>query len=273
MRHCVFSILALTLLTPLAFAQESTHPSEKDSSYFSFLGAEILAKHKSQMLPIIFTNKKGVFLETPKGIKRRSWSGDYSAKPKFCISNRLIEIHHLKYNFLYLKGSNQEESAYEAIRNKEREIAFKSATIDEKGAYAAAQIEKLEKELQEYVDEVESMILEGQFDVEGHADSINLSMSLISPEDIKDVYCAVIVGYKRINEKSPRFDVGIQKLGNLMQSIPEDTEFSVFIGEGDFSQPTVEILLYSGDGSAIATNLSRHLRHLTPEEKANLQKN
>ncbi len=265
MKKCVCLTLFLVSLYQFAIGQDL--PSKEiRSGYYSFLGAEILAKHKSQMLPIAFANKKGVFVDTAKGIKRRPWSVTCSAMPEVSISNTLVHVESIEYSFLFLKSSSQEEGAYSAIENKDREIDFKIAAIDRHSANSADKIEQLELERDEYEDDIQDMILEGRFDVEGHADSISMKLHLIAPVDIEDAFCAVIVGHHTIDGQSQRFAIGIQKLGHLMQNIPETTEFTVILGEGDYSKPSVDLFVYAGSGSPIATTASRELKELSAEE-------
>lgn len=261
-----FSLAAFTLNV---IAQDSDISVSHNSGYYYFIGAEMLVQYKKNAEPIISADKRGIYVDIgKKKPKRFPWHTFCLFKPKAGISNRFVDFNELSYNFVYQKPSFREKEAYDTIRAKARETNIHIQRIRAtQGNSDAGQeaIDMLETERDEFTSSLADMIDNDDLKMAGHADSIEVKMTLTPTTDIKDAYCAVMVDYNEISGKR-RGVYKMSPLGDLLKDIPETTSFKLFLGEGDFTQSRFELYLFSGDGSQIATSESRGLRMLSLSE-------
>ncbi len=269
MKAPLLPIATLCVLSSSVLAQESEDPKTQESGYYYFLGAEILVQYRQIAAPIISTDKKGIYANIgKKKPKRFPWHSFCLSRPRVGISNRFIDIADFNYSFIYQKPSFREREAYDTIRAKARETNIHIQRIRAtQGSGNAGQdsIDMLETELDDFTSSLADMIDNDDLKLAGHADSIEVAMTLTSTSDVKDAYCAIMVDYNGISGKR-RGVYKLSPLGDLLKDIPETTSFKLFLGEGDFRQSRFELYLYSGDGSQIATNRSSGLRMLSVTE-------
>lgn len=263
-------ILSLGCIGVPVVAQENVPSLDEKSGYYEFLGAEILAPYRSKPRPVVSADKKGIYVADGNKTRRVAWSSPCMATPKMSASNRLIKVENLSHDFYYRKNSQYEERAYHDIQAKDRDTAFKIAQIGPTGGIgsgSADAVAALEMERDEFEDQMESLIQNDDLIIEGHADSIYLRLTVTPPVDLDEAYCAVMVGYRKTdgntNSSQRRVAVRVHRLGKLLQDIPEEVSFSLFLGEGDYRNSQFEIFLFSGDGSPLPTSLSRRLKMLT----------
>lgn len=265
----------LAILGGTVLAQDpSAASSEDDRGHYAFLGAEILTRYKSKMLPITSADKKGIYLADGKRSRRVSWDSACMAKPKLSLSNRLLSIENLNHSFFYGKNSELEERAYRDMRKHEQDIALRIAMNRPTGGSSANQsntLADLEAERENFERQMESMIHENRLVLDGHADSIALQFTLSVPEPVPEAYCAVMVGYRKIEGNAQqlgpqRVAVKVHRLGDLTPTSPTEVSFSHFLAEGDYRRAQIELFFFSGDATPLPTNLSRQLKKLSHAE-------
>jgi hypothetical protein len=229
------------------------------------------------MLPIVSADKKGVYVADGKRERRVPWSTPCRASAKTSVSNQLMAVENMSHDFYYGKTSKTEDRADSDIRKKDRDIAFQIAQIGPGGAGSsnAEAIAALEKERDNFEDQVESMIYEKTLVVEGHADSVSMRLSLTPSVHVQEALCAVMVVYrktgKNLKTSERRLAVGVQRWGDLVENTPKDVSFTLFLAEGYYRDARLELFLFSGDGSPLPSNLSRNLQMLTNAEYENVR--
>lgn len=269
MKVPLFLALSLSAFSVGLTAQESFDPDTQDSGYYHFLGAEILVQYRKIAAPIISTDKKGVYVDIgKKKPKRFPWHTICLGRTTIGVSNRFVDITDMDYKFFYQNASFREKEAYDKIRAKARETSIHITQIRaSQGGSGSVQdaIDMLETQYAEFAADLEELIENDDLKIAGHADSIDLKMTLTPTSDIRDAYCAAMVDYSEVSGKR-RVVYKLNRLGDLLKDIPETTSFTMLLGEGDFRQSRFELFLFSGDGSPIATNRSRGLRMLSVAE-------
>lgn len=269
MKGILTFFLALFSSFLVVSAQDPTESLNEESGYYTFRGADILAKYGSKAHPIVSADKKGVYLDIgKKNPKRVRWDTQCMAKPRIGVSNTFVKAEGLNYDFFYRNDGDQEERAYDAIRDKERETSFKIGMLGSTGSNGTSnsdEIAALESERDEFVNQMETIIDDDDLKQEGHADSINLELTLTPSIDIPEAFCAVMADYYRLDGQR-RVAVKVHRLGDLLQDIPESVSFSLLLAEGDYQKSRVELFLFTGDGDPLPTTLSRGLRMLSKDE-------
>lgn len=262
-------VASLCLLIGSSLAQIPSDPGQEESGYYHFRGAEILLQYRKEALPIVSTDRKGIYVDIGKRKpKRLPWHTFCLSRPMTSVSNQFVDIADLDHEYIYQKPSFREKEAYDTIRAKARETNIHIQRIRAtQGSSDAGQeaIDMLETERDEFTSNLADMIDNDDLKMTGHADSIEVKLTLTPTSDIKDAYCAVMVDYNQIDGKR-RGVYKLSPLGDLLKDIPETTSFKLFLGEGDFRQSSFELYLFSGDGSPIATSRSQNLRMLSVTE-------
>ncbi len=261
----------------------STHAEDKvssESGYYAFFSGDLVAAYKSGFLPVLSADRKGVYIDTDKGIKRVRYSTECRLLSKMAISDQIVAISGIKFGFDNLQQSQLEASAMtETMRE---EAAVERTALLRGGGIAGSPPEGPSEEVQADIDEMKDVqsknsefvreSLENDAYSRGElSDLINVRFDLLPETDLKNVYCAMVVRYLQRDENfSDRFAkariVRMKKIGDLDTGRPNKVRFSYPLPEGFVNDNGIEIVLFSGEGKPIATNLSRNLRPLTVEE-------
>lgn len=267
-----------SLSVAVAFSVSAADDSE--SGYYAFTSGHLVAAYKSGFLPVLSGDKRGVYIDTDLGIKRIRYSTECKLLPKLVISDQLVTISDVKYGFDNLRQSQLEARAMtESMRN---EAATERTILLRGGGIAGSPPEGPSEEVQAQIDEMKEVQAENSEFIKESleqdaysqgelSDLINVRFSLLPESELENVYCAMLVRYlRRDGNNSGKLAkvqiVGMKKIGNLDMGRPKKVRFSHPLPEGYVNDKGIEILLFSGDGKPLATNLSRNLRPLTVEE-------
>ncbi|MDQ8182921.1 hypothetical protein [Pelagicoccus sp. SDUM812005] len=261
MKFTLIPAICLLLFPNVSIAQSEKSQS---SGYYQFQGATILTHFKGKAAPIIEASPKGFYVQKGKrGKKRMSWGTPCIAQPVFSVSDKLISIENLNYRFFYRKDAYHEEAAYHEMRLKNRETQHKIGMLQGTGNETA--IASLIEEQAEFEDNMEALIQDGELKQQGHADSIELKMTLRPNSDIKGAYMAIMATHLN-NEGELRVAVKVEWLGDLLKNIPEEISFQKLLGEGDYRNSRTEFYFFTKDSTPIPSNESNGLKELSLEE-------
>jgi len=287
--------LQFSVLGAISSAQEDAGDT---SGYFMFLGAELRAEFRSRLLPVLSADRKGLYVDNVKGIKRVRYGARCALEPTVSLSTSIAQIEGLDLNFSNRAQTRRESQALAAMQSaanvSESNVARVNQNIEGVEADMAsgvisreqgeAQIQNLEVESsdiqqsqQNLEDFTQDALAGGDFAPDGVNDTVHLKMDVVSSEDLANAYCAVVLKYventaiARLKE-GPSVRVFIRKVGDLQAEIPQRVRFSASLGsEGVYNDAEVELYLFAGDGRPIATNLSRGLKMLTQAQLERLR--
>ena len=262
------------------FSASAERGKDGESSYYVFSSGHLVAGYKSGYLPVLYGDKRGVYVDTDRGIKRLRYSAACKLIPKVGISDQVVTIAEAKYGFDNLKQSRLESDAVsEMMKN---EAATERSILMKGGGIAGMPPEGLSEEIQSEINQMKEVQSETnefvQESLENDAygrgelsDIINVRFNLFPEKDVDNVYCAMVVRYLQRDPKNPsqfsRAKVArMKKIGNLDTGRPNKVRFSYPLPEGFVNDRGIELFFFSGDGKPLATNQSRNLRPLTPEE-------
>lgn len=279
MKSARFLFLCL-LVFIVGFARAADEEGEGASGYYIFSTADLVAAYKSAYLPVLSGDKRGVYVETGKGIKRIRYSSDCRLFPQSGIADQIVEISDTDYGFLNLRQSKIESSAMSDMMRAEVgteiEILTKGGgmtTAPSSGLSAEDEIvvEGLEANQRHINSVVQESFENDSFNRGVLTDLIDVKFKLTPERDVKNAYCALIVRYFRIDARNSNKPVAgkfvrMKGLGDLDAGRPNNIKFRYPLPEGIVSEDDIELLLFSGDGKALATNQSKNLRPLTVAE-------
>ncbi|MDA7641059.1 hypothetical protein N8787_05410 [Opitutaceae bacterium] len=273
-RNLIIGSLAIAVAVSVSAADDS------ESGYYAFSSGDLVAAYKSGFLPVLSGDKKGVYVDTDRGIKRISYSTECRLLPKLLISDQVVTISDVKYGFDNLQQSQAEASAMtETMRN---EAATERTILMRGGGIAGSPPEGPSEEVQAQIDEMKTLQKENsefvKESLENDAyyrgelcDIINVRFNLLPETDLENVYCVMVVRYLQrdfnfAEKYSKARVVRMKKIGNLDTGRPNKVRYSYPLPEGFVNDKGIELFLFYGDGNPLATNLSRNLRQLTVEE-------
>jgi len=264
----------------IAFSAFADDTVARESGYYAFISGDLVAAYKSGFLPVLSGDKKGVYVDTDRGIKRIRYSAECRLIPSLGISDQIITITDAKYGFDNLRQSQLEASAMTEVMREE--AAVERTALLRGGGIAGSPPEGPSEEVQADIDEMKEIQSENSEFVRESleddaysrgelSDLINVRFDLLPETDLKNAYCAMVVRYlQKDDSNSGKFAkvkmVRMKKIGNLDTGRPNKVRFSYPLSEGFVNDNGIEIFLFSGDGTPLATNLSRNLRPLTMEE-------
>ncbi len=272
-------VFAFTLLTFTGRSQSEV------GDHYVFSGGYLMAEYKSGFLPVLSGDKKGVYIETEKGVKRVRYSNECRLVPNDFISDKIVKILDSKFGFDNLRQSQLETNAMsESMRN---EVGTQAEIILKGGGIAGAPTEGLSEERQAEIDalkkaqEDHSNLVKESLEDDAYtrgelSDLINVKLELLSEWDLENVYCVMVVNYLRrsgpsFNQYSKSQIVRMKKIGHLAAGISSKVKFAYKLPEGYVNEHGIELVLFTGDGKPLATDQSRNLRRMTMAELENSQ--
>lgn len=269
------------LAVAAAYAVSADDKVDSESGYYAFYSGQLVVAYKSGFLPVLSGDKKGVYVDSEGEMKRVRYSAECRLIPKFGISNHIVAISDLKYGFDNLRQTQLESRAI--ADNMQNEVTTDIAVLLKGGGIAGAPPGGLNEEDQAEIDEmreqqadnnafVKESLENDAYNRGALSDLINVRFNLLPETDLENVYCAMRVRYlMRDRKNSDKYIkaqlVRMNKIGNLDAGRPNKVKFSYPLPEGLVSDKGIELFLFSGDGSPLATNnLGKYLRPLTKEE-------
>jgi len=271
----IASLAVAVAISGTAFADDALN---SESGYHAFTSGHLVAAYKSGYLPVLSGDKRGVYVNTEKGIKRLRYSADCKLILNRGVSDQIVTITDIKYGFDNLKQSQLEASAMtESMRNEaatERTILLRGGGIAGSppggpSEEVQAQIDEMKEVQAETSEFVKESLEQDAYSRGSLSDLINVKFNLLPETDLKNVYCAMVVRYLQrdpTGELSKARVVRMKKLGNLDTGRPNKVRFSYPLPEGFVNENGIELFLFHGEANPLATNLSRNLRPLTTEE-------
>lgn len=260
-------------------------PASEESGFYAFESGRILVSYKSGFLPVLSADKKGIYIETERGLKKVRYSTPCRLFPHTAISDEIVGISEIEFGFDNLKQARLESSAVTdmmmAEAGTEMAIVLKGGSVS--GVPSASLSEETAAEIKDLRDrqELDNETMQRSLEEDAYSrgelsDLINVKFRLQSETDLVNVYCAMVVryvqsGFDGSKELRKAAVVRMKRVGDLDEGIPEKVKFTYPLAEGFVNEAGIDILLFHGESQPLATNLSRGLRSLTVEELEKLQ--
>ncbi len=268
MKNVLLFLLILNGICAPVCAQQTSNPPLTEGQSYSFLGFELHARVNKKYFPVEAADKKGVYVHNGKRLKRLPWTTPCMPLPTTFTTTQYAQVEQFDSEFIYARIPKGERNAFEKIQQSEQSFSSEIAQLRMQGRTEAA--EALELELEGFQDDLDSDIRNSSFNKPGYADSVDVHLQITPSTSIKEAYVAIVVSYQREMPETgiakKYVSVRVRRIGELLQDVPETLRFTAHTGEGDYSDSRVAVHLYSGNGTAIATNLSPRLKKLRPTD-------
>ncbi len=272
-------ISALLLLTIWPFAIGFSAENSEPVSLYVFRGVDVSALINGNEAPVISANKKRVYVETARGVKKIRYSSRFRNFPKTSIATRLVEVTEFTLRFDFLRRYELETQAMTEMMRHESMIQSEISKLSGSnvGRVNARQIEKLTDTQENLEESVLSSIEDDQFNSDTLKDFVSARMVIQPPVDIESAYCVMTMQYLRpdgntMNRLTPIFITRIHHIGDLLADIPTKVKVNFRIPEGYFHTFKYQFHLLSGESMNWGTNISNGIRKLTQEEISKLMK-
>ena len=254
---------------PLAFAKSSpTSPQ----NFYGFQSAQLFAERRSELLPVVSTSKRGLYVQTKRGSKRVSYQSKVGLRRKIFVSGNLLEITEQKSNFLYLGDGAYEQNVIRQMQGLDFSYDVQMSELRQvSGGNYTQEMQQLEAERSEYRNLAQESVEEGIPDSDGLHDTLNIEIQMQAEHDVEDAFCVLIIPYitaeSRDNtEKKTRTALRVQYLGDIPGGIPHQTSVQFDLSVGEYDPADYQLHFYAGNGQPLPPGQSKMLKKLTPEE-------
>jgi len=265
------SVLAAIFIALSSQAQDSESPEQRD--FYLFMSGKVSAQVKKQFYPVESFDGKRLNLDGYKRTLTPTKNLNCSLSPLMVISPYYGEIRDLEYSFdsnaekfrtmMVIKEMNAEQMRFEAGNEFEKAVA----NMDRQGdsvPFTQQDIDNIA--LDELTkDQKEDELLKAGLNK--LIDSIHVRCTLVPDRSIENAFAAAVIRIDAMGNSGDRISfVRIAPIGDLQAGIGKTIKFESVFPELRAGNADIDLFLFDGDGKHIATNRSRGLQKLTPEE-------
>lgn len=278
MKSSRFRILAIGAILASVFALGEESVEGGDSDHYLFIGGSLSAAEGKSYFPIASVNKRHVYVEKGEKLKRLSNRVPVIIHLRPTLSDRYVELGNFDFSFSStLPALIEARAVSEAMRHQmgtELEIA-RMPKIESRGPRWRLnydEIENLNRDTKEYQQTLRDHAEYATDVAENRLDTVHLEFDVVPDRDYSEVYAAVAVSYAlpRRGESQRGSQVFARYIGDLKAGQSELVKLRSNLVQFRALDARCEVFLFEGEGTPIATNLSRRLQKMTAAEAAAL---
>ena len=270
------SILTAIFIPLASHAQDSESPETR--AFYLFMSGKVSAQAKKQFYPVESFDGKRLNLDGYKRTLKPTKNLNCTLSPLLVISPYYAEIRDLEYSFdsntekfrtmMVINEMNAEQMRFEAGNEFEKAVA----NMDRQGnsvPFTQQDIDNIE--LDELTkDQKEDELLKAGFNK--MIDSLYVRCTLVPDRSVDNAYATAVIRIEAAGNRDDRISfVRIAPIGSLEAGIGKPVKFESSFPELRAGNADIDLFIYDGDGKHIATNRSRGLQKLTPEEPEELR--
>lgn len=274
-RICLF--LPLLLASSIAPAQEIASPDQGGTGVFEFSTMAVFKEFKKQSLPVVSANRRGVFLQTDKGLKRQKYgSKGLTFRPTQARSSVLVRATEIDFELANFAAERRQATVAGALEEGARQAQDYSDRVNT--ASEARQpallgpgdsVESVTSDSADARENAENLRaasarFSGTYE---SADKIFFEYTLVPNNDLENVSAAVVLRHnvldnhgKPTGRKSTL--LSLEKIGDLEAKEPNEVKFALSFTERLLSGLSVQIYLFDGEMNPVASNLASPIREL-----------
>lgn len=280
-----YSLLFTLVLATSTLAAQTSNPNQ----HYVFLSGEISALVKEEYLTVkSFDGKYLNFSSTSKSAKPSNKQVCFM-KPVVAISDKYAEVSDLEFSFRSMAANLRadralNEMAAEQMRfeaGQDFENSDLGATLGDSGntglsdslvagnnATSNRNVSASELDDLTYNQRIDTI---NGIESAGVQDTITGRCTLVSARDIENAYVAVALSFKEANAQKRqqgirRSVVRLFPIGDVQANESKKVKFTGYFPERTISDGKLDMFFYDGNGDAIATNISRAIKEITPEQ-------
>jgi len=251
----------------------SDNPDSELSEYYRFQGCFLWAKHKTETFPVVAAHKKGLVIDSGRGLKRVPYTSASGYKQRLLLARNLVKVENVEFDFNYIADGTFRNEAIRQMNSMdfESDIQTSLATIGQRTVGTSEQVQQIETDRREFENEMLNVLEEGENGMVGLANSVDLTATLNPKFDIENAFCALVMSFIKDDPKSElpqkkATALRVRKLGNLQAGIPNKVSFTVDLSLGSYKPENCEIFLYSGDSTPLPTSVSKFLKRMKTKD-------
>lgn len=268
-----------TLLVPISTGCLFAAGFTEGETVYAFRAVEITTQTKWGDAPVVAAGRWGLRVDTPAGIKRASYAGNFRINPKVGYATEIVEVNTFEIS---LNNRREEELQSQAMGELQQyqsgtDLAIANVSAGDRNISASTeqQIERLNDNYEDLEELIRQTVDDGDYGSLELKDSIVINLELNSPRDIEDAFCVILVGYNAPNPKAPEGRefkrIGrINRIGDLKANTVEKSKLRMRVPAGYLKDAIYGFHLLTGENANIATTKSTGLRELTEDELAAL---
>lgn len=264
-------------------AQEDGAAAERESPAikwgYLFKGIQPHKAVNNHYFPVMGANKKGLFVETLKGLKRVKYGQlGISLKPTMQVTPyfaRIEVIDAVFENRAQLRRDSALETALQA------DVEYAQAKMDQlnsidptervQGQPEGVSNEEFQADLAESSDSSRSLMQAIAGAGSQVADTVFLTIEVTPAVDIEDAYAAIVLYHDAFDKEGKPTGrstiLDIEKIGDLSGAIPNKVVIDLTTREQLIQNLEFKFYLFSGEGQPIATNASGTIQEISEKVK------
>lgn len=258
-------------------AQDPTVPDPGSLPVFEFSTVSIFKEFKKQSLPVVSANRRGVFVQTDKGLKRQRYDAKgLTFRPTKARSSMLVTATKMDFELANLAAERRQATAAGALESEAQQAQDYSDRVNSAPEARLAVLlgpgDTVESVTSDAVDAREtaenlsaaSARLAGRYQ---SADKIFFEYTLVPNQPIEHVSAAIVLRHNAVDNRGKitanRLTIlGLEKIGDLEAGKPNRAKFGLTFTERFVSELSVQVYLFDGDMTPIASNLAGPVREL-----------
>ena len=272
-------VLCLTLLfAPFgALAQGAPSPDQSGTGVFEFSTMTVFKEFKKQSLPVVSADRRGVFIQTDKGLKRQKYgSKGLTFRPTQARSSVLVRATDIDFELANLAAERRQATAAGALEEGARQAQNYSDRVNTASEARQSVLlgpgDSAESVTSDSADAWEnaeniraaSARFSGTYQA---ADKIFFEYTLVPNRRIENVSAALVLRHTVVDNRGDPTQrkltlLGLEKVGDLEAGEPNQAKFALSFTERFLSNLSVQIYLFDGEMNPVASNLAGPIREL-----------
>lgn len=277
MPRIFFLAFTLLLTSSPAVAQSARSPNHGGTGVFEFSTVAVFMEFQKQTLPVVSAQRRGVFLQTNKGLKRQRYgSKGLIFRPTQARSSVLVRATKIDYELANLAAERRQDTVAGALEQEAHQARDFSDLVNSAPEARQAVIlgpgqtvESVNADSADAWEAVDSLSasssrLSRTFQA---ADTLFFEYTLVPNQTLQNVTAAVVLRHPLLdNHGNPTGEtsthLSMEKIGDLKANEPRQTKFSISFSERFLAGPRVQVYLFDGDMNPVASNLGGPIREV-----------
>ena len=237
----------------------------------------VFKEFKKQTLPVVSANRRGVFVQTEKGLRRQKYgSKGLTFRPTPARSSLLVRATEVDFELANLAAERRQATAAAALEEGARQAQDYSDQVN-------ASSEARQSVLLQPGDSIESVASDSADAWENvenlnaasdrfsrtyqSADKIFFEYTLVPNRRVENASAALVLRHSVVDNRGDTTGerltiLGLEKIGDLKAKEPNEVKFALSFTERFIAGLSVQIHLFDGDMTPIASNLAGPIREL-----------
>jgi hypothetical protein len=268
-------LFTLFIVAASALGAQSSNPDK----YYVFLSGQISALIKDEYVRVESFDGKSLSFASKAKSAKPSNKQPCSMKPIVAISNKYAEVSDMEFSFRSLAATlradramaemQAEQMRFEAGQDFENSDLGTSAAVETSNNTSPEELDNLTyNQIIDVIDGIDSV---------GVQDTITGRCAITSAQHLENAFVAVVLSFEEAKAQKRlqgirRSVVRLFPIGDIPANESKKVKFTGYFAERTIRDAKLDLFFYDGKGDAIATNISRAIKEITPEQLEKFRK-